>query len=242
MTDPSVRHIGLGTSNVLARTAFDFYDRFCEGKVAFNYGFNTATHRALSVRFLRADAVEPVSLWRRQLPLQRIVRASRWIRGYQLELVREAGTEFDRLFERAVLAYRFLVRRDSRYIQWRHLECPDLGIFVVAIRKWRRLVGWSAFRIREKAIVWGDALFDPQHPDAAEVLLRHVVPSYPVERLEAWCAPRPEWMTEILRAGGFTAEAEPQDLSLMCVPFTLPDATERMRQGLYYTIGDSDLF
>ena len=134
------------------------------------------------------------------------------------------------------------MRRDARYLRWRHLECPDLGIFVVAIRKWRRLVGWSAFRIREKALVWGDALFDPQHPDAVDVLLRHVVPSYPVERLEAWMALRPEWMTGILRGAGFVATTEPQDLSVMCVPFRLTDATERMRQVLYYTIGDSDLF
>jgi hypothetical protein len=41
---------------------------------------------------------------------------------------------------------------------------------------------------------------------------------------------------------GLRAEQEPQDLSVMCVPFEFPDATERMRESLYYTMGDSDLF
>ena len=74
-------------------------------------------------------------------------------------------------------AYRFLVRRDARYLRWRYLECPDVPYFVVAIRKWRRLVGWSVFRVRDERLAWGDALFDPRYPDAVEVLLRHVVPS-----------------------------------------------------------------
>ncbi len=242
MTDPSIRHVGRGPTSILGRTALHFYENFCEGKVAFNYGFNVANIQRFSLRFLRSDRVEPVSYWRRELPLKGIARASRWIRGYQLELVHDPGAEFDRLLERVAPSHRFFVRRDALYLRWRYLECPDLGPFVVAIRKWRRLVGWSVFRIREKGLLWGDALFDPEHTDAVGVLLRHVVPSYPVERVEAWFAPRPPWIADVLSRAGFLAGTEPQDLSVMCVPFALPDATERMRNALYYTLGDSDLF
>ena len=59
MTDRSVRQVGRGTTSILARTAQHFYDAFCRGKVAFNYGFTTDAHRQLSVRFLGSDAVEP---------------------------------------------------------------------------------------------------------------------------------------------------------------------------------------
>jgi len=162
--------------------------------------------------------------------------------GYQLELVRDFGPEFDQFFARVAPSYGFLVRRDAQYLRWRYLECPDPGAFVVAIRKWRRLVGWSVFRVREKNLSWGDALFDPDHIDAVEVLIRHVAPSYPVDQIEAWFPARPAWFAEALQSMGFKMENHPQDLSLMCVPFVLADATARMRESLYYTMGDSDLF
>ncbi|HEV7241008.1 MAG TPA: GNAT family N-acetyltransferase [Thermoanaerobaculia bacterium] len=241
MTDVAVRHIGRGPTSILGRTALDFYARFCEGRIAFNYGFNVGNIQKISLRFLRSDRVEPVT-YRVAPPPPPIRRAERWMGGYQLELVRRTTPEWDELFLRVANDYRFLVRRDARYVSWRYLECPDVDYAIVAIRKWRRLVGWIAFRIRENRFTWGDALFDPRFPDAVEVVLRHVVPSYPVDTIEAWFPPRPRWFDETLTSLGFETRPEPQDLSVMCVPFTWTDVVEHMRTDLYYTWGDSDLF
>jgi hypothetical protein len=241
MTDVAVRHIGRGPTSILGRTALDFYARFCERRIAFNYGFNVGNIQKISLRFLRSDRVEPVTY--RVAPVPKpIRRAERWMRGYQLELVRATAPEWDAFFRRVAGDYRFLVRRDARYVRWRYLDCPDVDYGVVAIRKWRHLAGWIAFRIRDGAFLWGDALFDRRFPDAVEVVLRHVVPSYGAERIEAWFPPRPLWFDEILTGLGFETRPEPQDLSVMCVPFAMADAVERMRAGLYYTWGDSDLF
>jgi GNAT acetyltransferase-like protein len=242
MTDPSVRHIGRGPTSILGKTALHFYEHFCERNIAFNYGFNVANIQRFSLRFLRSDRVEPVTYWSRPMPIPPIGRLRRLSRGYQLELVREVASEYDRLFERVAPSYRFLIRRDAQYLRWRYLGCPEPGAFIVAIRKWRRLVGWSVFRVRNNRLTWGDALFDPNATDAAEVVMRHIAPMYPVDKVEAWFPPRPQWFADWLLTLGFVQSAEPQDLSLMCVPFTLPDATQRMRDALYYTMGDSDLF
>jgi hypothetical protein len=241
MTDVNVRHLGRGATSILGRTALDFYARFCEGRVAFNYGFNVANIQKFSLRFLRSDRVESVS-YRTAKPLPRLPRLQRWARGYQLELVRDTTPEWDQLFERASGDYRFLVRRDARYVRWRYLDAPGAGYSVVAVRKWRHLVGWIVFRIVGRQFQWGDALFDARFPDAVEVALRHVVPSYPVDQIAAWFPRRPNWFDETLRELGFDLRAEPQDLSVMCVPFTWPEVVERMRQDLYYSWGDSDLF
>src|SRR4051795_2618588 len=112
MTDRSVRQVGRGRTSILARTAQHFYDAFCRGSVAFNYGFTTDAHRELSVRFLGSDAVEPAPYRVRDLvrnPFAPITRRERWPHGYQLELVNDAGIDFDRFFERVAPAYRFLV-------------------------------------------------------------------------------------------------------------------------------------
>ncbi len=241
MTDPAVRHVGRGPTSILGRTALHFYETFCEGKVAFNYGFNVANIQRFSTRFLRADVVEPLT-YRVRAPLPPISRFARWPRGYQLEQVTSAGAELDDFFARVAPAYGFLVRRDAAWLRWRYLEHPDVRYVVIAIRKWRRLAGWIVFRLRDGRFSWGDALFDRRHPDAVEVMLRHVVPSYPVTEIEAWFPPRPAWFDKILTRLGFETRPEPQNLSLMCVPWTMPEATAAMRERLYYTMGDSDLF
>jgi hypothetical protein len=241
MTDRAVRHIGRGPSSVLGVTAGHFYRTFCEGRVAFNYGFNVSNIQRFSLRFLRSDRVEPVH-YRVLDHARRPSRVERWLRGYELALVASADATFDDLFERVAPAYRFLVRRDSKYVDWRYLRAPERHYFLIAVRKRGTLVGWSAFRVREGRLVWGDALFDPSHADAIGILLRHVAHSYGATRVECWFPPRPAWFSEALDRLGFEIKAEPQDLSVMCVPFALQDATEMMRQSLFYSMGDSDLF
>jgi len=241
MTDAAVRYIGRGPTSVLGRTALHFYETFCEGKVAFNYGFNVANIQRFSLKFLRSDRVEPVT-YRARGPMRPISRVARWPRGWRLELVTSVGEEFDEFFACVAPAYAFLVRRDAAYLRWRYLERPDVQYALVAIRKWRRLAGWIVFRIRDGRFSWGDALFDPRHDDAVEVMLRHVTTSYPISEIEAWFPARPAWFDVILTRLGFETRPEPQDLSLMCVPWTMPDATAAMRERLYYAMGDSDLF
>lgn len=241
MTEPSIRHVGRGPTSVLGRTALHFYEHFAAGRVAFNYGFNVANIQKFSLRFLRSDRVEPVT-YRVRAPLPPIGRTERWLGGWQLEVVKEANRDFDDLFARAAGAYQFLVRRDAQYVRWRYLDCPDVPYHVVAIRKWRRLVGWIVFRVAQGRFLLGDLFVHPAFPDALEVALRHVVPSHPVDLIETWLPPRPEWLDRTLRELGFETRPEPQDLSVMTVPFTLPDATAKMRESLFYTWGDSDLF
>jgi hypothetical protein len=245
MTDVAVRHIGRGPTSIVGRTALHFYENFCEDRVAFNYGFNVGNIQKISLRFLRSDRVEPVTYRVRDLrahPLKPLTRRERWLSGYRFEVVTETSAEWDELFERVAPHYAFLVRRDATYVRWRYLECPDVPYHVIAVRKWQRLVGWIAFRIREDRFTWGDALFDPRLPEAVEAMLRHVVPAFPATTIEGWFPPRPAWFDLVLHELQMQARPEPQDLSLMCVPFRMQDAVARMRESLYFTWGDSDLF
>jgi hypothetical protein len=241
MTDAGVRHIGRGPSSVLGRTALDFYARFCEGQIAFNYGFNVANIQKFSLRFLRSDRVEPVT-FRTRGPLAPLKRFERWARGYQFELVRHTDAAWDDLFARASPAYRFLIRRDAEYVRWRYLACPDVRYHVIAIRKWRQLVGWIVYRLEGDRFLWGDAFVHPAFPDAIEAALRHVVPAHHVRVMEAWFPPRPAFFDRLLLELGFVSTPEPQNLSLMCVPFAWTTVVEQMRNDLYYTWGDGDLF
>lgn len=244
MTDPSVRHIGRGPTNVFVRCMLHFYETFSEGKIAFNYGFDVGSGQKLFLRYLRGQVVEPVGYRARDLSADPLRPANRWlrrVRGYQFELVKRATEEWDELFERSWSNYGYLVRRNRAYVQWRYLDCPDIPYIVVAVRRWKRLVGWMVFRIRDHRLSLGDALFDRRHPAALELVLRHVVPQYPVNLLDGWFPPRPAWFSTVLDDLGMTSGDEPQGLSMIAATFTEPDAIERLRQS-YYTMGDSDLF
>jgi hypothetical protein len=245
MTSSVIRHVGRGPTSILGRTAAHFYSDFCEGKVAFNYGFNVANIQKFSMRFLRSDLVEAVPYRVRDLerdPLRPLTRAERWARGFRLEEVRSVDGEWDEFFDRVSRDFEFLVRRDSAYVRWRYLEYPDVRYIVIAIRQWKRLAGWSVFRVRDGVLLWGDALFDYRVHDAAAVMLRHMAPELGARRIAAWFPPRPRWFDRLLHDLRFDFQPEPQNLGLMCVPFVQSDATDRMRQRLYYTMGDSDLF
>jgi hypothetical protein len=248
MTDVSIRNVGRGPSSILGRTARHFYETFCEAQVAFNYGFNVANIQKFSLRFLNSARVEEVPYRVRDLranPVAPIGRVPRLARGYTLDLVSETTAEWDELFARVAGDYEFLIRRDARYVRWRYLESPGGEYIVVAIRKWRRLVGWSVFRVRDARLTWGDALFDQGAPGAVEVMLRHVVPIYAargIQLLEGWFPERPAWFSALLSGAGLARRPELQGLSLMCVPFGMADAETEMRARLYYTMGDGDLF
>ena len=218
MTAPAVRQVGRGPTSILGRIVNHFYTTFCEGGVAFNFGFNTANIQKLSTRFFRAVRVAPVAYRVWPAP-PRVARWRRWARGYQIEIVRELAPEFDELAPRG-----FMVRRDAQYLRWRYLDHPDVSYLFLALRRWRRLVGWAVFRTIDGRLLWVDGL------GSTDILLRQAA-----DGRELAC-----WSHDELP--GFEARPEPQDLGVMCVPFTMPDAPARVAAGFHYTMGDSDLF
>ena len=245
MTDPSVRLIGRGPTSVLGRTSLHFYEHYCEDRVAFNYGFNAANIQKFTLRVLRGVRVEPVAYRIRDLkraPLRPLGRLERRALGVTLEVAASVSSEWDGLFNRVWRQYGFLSRRDATYVRWRYLESPDPRYTTVALRKWGRLVGWLVLRMRDGRMTIGDLLLDPDHAELFDLALRHLASVFPAGAVEMWCPSRPAWLHERLAESHLELQPEPQDLSLVVVPFVKRDTVETMRDRLYYTIGDSDLF
>jgi hypothetical protein len=247
MTEPAFRHVGRGPTSLLGRTVRHYYARFCEGQVAFNYGFNTGNIQRFSMSFVGARRLEDLPFhvldlerWR-PAPLHPLLTR---LAGYRVERIVRFDARFDDLFRRVSPAYRLLVERDARYLEWRYARCPDAGYFLYAVFRRRRLTGWSIFRVKGERLLWGDALFDPRHPAAVRQLLAGVLaaPEHAhVKTVEAWITSRPAWWRERAVELGFESRPEPDDLGFVFVPFG-HDPEEDFRAHLYYTMGDSDLF
>jgi hypothetical protein len=237
MTHERHRGVGRGPTSLLGRCVRHFYTAFCEGRVAFNYGFNTGNIQKFSILFVRAQRIEPVGYWVRSADPPAAA-------GYRVAPAR-ADDSFTRFFERAAPAYGFLVRRTAEYLRWRYEACPDDPPFVLlAARRLWRIVGWSVFRRKGDVLLWCDALFLPEHAAAADDLLRAALghPAFQgVRTIEAWFPPRPQWWRQKLGNLGFSARPEPHDLAVMLVPHLEQDADRLLRDVAYYTLGDGDL-
>lgn len=247
MTEPAFRHVGRGPTSLLGRTVRHYYARFCEGQVAFNYGFNTGNIQRFSLSFVGARRLESLpfhvlDLERRPLtPPNAIVSR---LAGYRVERIRHFDERWDHFFHRVSGSYRLLVERDARYLEWRYARCPDTEYFLYAVTRRGRLVGWSVFRRKGERLLWGDALFDPGVPGAVRQLLAGALadPEHREARtVEAWITSHPSWWRERVESLGFESRPEPDDLGFVFVPFT-EDPEEDFRAHLYYTMGDSDLF
>jgi hypothetical protein len=215
MTEPAFRHVGRGPTSLLGRTVRHYYARFCEGQVAFNYGFNTGNIQRFSMSFVGARRLEflpfhVLDLERRPLapPNPLLSRLA----GYRVERIAGFDARWDELFRRVSPAYRLLVERDARYLEWRYARCPDAGYHLYAVFRRRRLAGWSVFRSKGDRLLWGDALFDPGEPAAVRQLLAGVLAA-PEHRqaktVETWLPSRPAWWRERVLDLGFESRPEP---------------------------------
>ncbi len=245
MTEPAFRHVGRGPTSLLGRTVRHYYARFCEGQVAFNFGFNTGNIQRFSMSFVGARRLEDLPFHVLDLEKRPIVPPNpvlSWLEGYRVERITHFDERWDDFFRQVSGFYRLLVERDARYLEWRYARCPDPESFIYAVFCWGRLVGWSVFRYKEDRLRWGDALFDPRYRGAVRQLLYAVLQEHrQAKTLETWITSRPAWWRKTLLALGFERRPEPDDLGFVFVPFG-EDPEEAFRAHLYYTMGDSDLF
>ena len=248
MTRPEVRHIGRGKTSILSRTARHFYARYCD-QVPFTYGFNTGTIKRFGERFLGYQYIDPVPYRVKKIAASSLLRypfLKRILSKYHVRMINAFDRAFDSLFERTAASYRFLVKRESRYLMWRYRDCPDKDYVMLSVHnKTGRLVGWSVFLPKDKHLIWGDALFDREYPDAVEYLLSYISGASffkGVERIEGWFSRNPVWWDETLDRLGFELTAEPNDLFPCFFILTEDGILDRLKNYLYYTMGDSDLF
>lgn len=247
MTSPEYRSVGFGASSLMART-FAHFKKTHHG-LAFSYGFLTHHSLRFGLLLLNYRIIEPVLY--RTIGLDRL--RSGGLRNKLRKLTsphraREetrADESWTSFFEAVAPDYHHLVKRDQEYLTWRYLNRPDKKYLLIGARKSSNMTGWSVFHREGNKIIWGDALFSPGDEGSVRAVLdclAHHPLTQDCETLEGWFPPRPEWWDLELKKLGFTDGPEPNNLRFCIVNFSDEEVPERLKNSLYYTIGDSDLF
>lgn len=248
LTRPEVRHIGRGKTSILSRTAHHFYAKHCES-LPFAYGFNTGTIKKLGERFLGYQYIDPIPYRVKNLKTSPILRRSflnKMFPKYHVRMINFFNDTFDHFFEKTSSVYKLLVKRESRYLTWRYRDCPDKDYLMVSVsNKKGKLIGWSVFLKKDNHLLWGDALFDMEYPDAAGYLLNCLL-NMPqckgINKIEGWFSKNPVWWNEILDQLEFELVNEPNNLFPCFYILTDHDMLLKLQDYFYYTMGDSDLF
>lgn len=247
MTHPRFRTLGLGTTSVLTRITKYFYNRLCERVFSFNYGFNTGNIRKFGRRFLGYEPISNVPYFTLDLNKRGLIRPSSvrsFLSGFKVEEVSRVTEEYDRFFEHVAADYGILVHRNSSYLKWRYLDCPDKVYRIFAVRRFGKLTGWSVFASRDDILLWGDALFNEKYARTALIILNFALKQNyrDKKRIEGWFSAVPQWWTNALIDSGFAVTSEPNELAPAFKIFDKNFSARFFENYFYYAMGDSDLF
>jgi hypothetical protein len=247
MTDPAFRRHGLGPTSVLGRTADYFFHHFCVEGVPFMYGYNTGNIKKLGERFFGYQYMSHIPYHVLDLlrSPQKLTKApKKFFCEYKVEKTNTINSAFNRLFERACDEYGFLVKRDSHYLKWRYVDCPDPFYQIFVVKHFGRLIGWSVFCKRGDSLIWGDAMFQRRYPESVKLLLEQVLRFHfsDVKSIIGWFSKKPAWWSDILMRLGFEVRSEPDLLTPGVTLFDDAFSLDFFDQNFYYTLGDSDLF
>lgn len=251
MTAPGHRGVGPGTGGLFVRSLRNLIDTSFARGFPFLFGVVVEGSPILRCyeRYAEGRTLCRLGYWQRSLGYRWTWKPRRRSSADAVTSATQVDTEWDELLERCGEAYGILVSRSASYVAWRHLSCPEPGSVLLQVREGDRLVGWSAFRRRGTRLLWGDALFDPEAQQAPRRLLAGALqqPAFRGCRtLQAWFPQHPDWWSRQLRDLGLQPAPEPQSL---CAIYSCNGAStiavpepERLRQRLYYSLADTDLF
>ncbi len=235
----------LGRRGVWVRTVDEYFDVFGRsGRAPLLFGFPGRRHRRLGILQLGYDSMDPQ-------PINYLVRRSAGPTAggrhllYRAELGRDWEPRLDALWRRVRHRYPVAVVRDARHALRRFAGHPTIRYhrFLIFPRLSSEPVAFAVFRSDEGRLRWADLVWDHRHTGALD-LLAHLS-----GRLAAQtgCDAEEMWLNgdSLAQAGltrrGFKVEPEPDDLVMVARAFDPEVDLVALAQGVYLTLGDSDL-
>lgn len=245
--DPRFRR-GLKRPGLFGTLADAYIDDYlASGKVSIGYGFPTPEALRIGQRVAGYVPLHPVIRLVLDLDGRESKRRSWRSRRLSVEPIDRFGDEVDQLWERTGSGLGVATIRDSRYLNWRYVDCPDVRYTALAARRWFNgdLAGMAILRLGvgdQPIACLVDWLVPPGDTTTADLLLHHCERrsrEAGMTQLQAWFPPS-AWPHRLLLERGY--RLEPTLYHLVALT-KVPDVSlEWVDQHWYYTMGDSDIY
>jgi len=222
-------------------------DYLASGQVPIGYGFPTPEALRIGQRVAGYVPLHPVMCLVLDLDGQDGTRPSWRTRRLRVDAIDRFGNEADRLWAQIGPGLGVATVRDSRYLNWRYADCPDVRYTLLAARRWfdADLAGAAILRlgVRDQPIAClVDWLVPPGDASTADLLLYHCERrsrEAGMTQLQAWF-PATAWPHHLLLERGY--RPEPTLYHLVALT-KVPDVSlEWVNAHWYYTMGDSDIY
>jgi hypothetical protein len=111
------------------------------------------------------------------LPWVRLVSRSRPLRG-EVQVIRQFDDRFTALWERLAGTFRFAVRRDAAYLNWKFVQAPHVRYYIAALMRDGEPAGYAVYRHvqepRGRVTLLVDFLTAPDDEEGFLTLLRWI--------------------------------------------------------------------
>lgn len=222
-------------------------DYLVSGQVSIGYGFPTPEALRIGQRVAEYVPLHPVMCLVLDLDGQDGTRPSWRTRRLRVEAIDRFGNEADRLWTQIGPGLGVATVRDSRYLNWRYVDCPDVRYTVLMARRWfgGEPTGVAILRLGvgdQPIACLVDWLVPSGDTTTADLLLHHCERrscEAGMAQLQAWFPPA-AWPYHLLLERGY--RLDPTLYHLVALTKVSDVSLEWVNTRWYYTMGDSDIY
>jgi len=235
----------LGRRGIWVRTVDQYFDVFGRsGRAPLLFGFPGRRHRKLGILQLGYDSMDPqpINFLVRRCPTP-MTGGRRLL--YRAELGLDWEPRLDFLWRRVRHQYPVAVVRDARHALRRFAGHPTVRYhrFLIFPRLSSEPVAFAVFRSDKGRLRWADLVWDHRHPGALDLLVHlsgRLAAQTGCEVEELWLNGDAAAQSGLSRHG-FEVAPEPDDLVMVARAFDAAVDLVALAEGVYLTLGDSDL-
>jgi hypothetical protein len=199
----------------------EFNDVFC-------YGFPGSRPFVLGERIKVYERIEQASE-----DVKRLRRSL--MNPYRVQMIDWDDNRLDDLWTRLSINFPLSLSRDKRYLNWRYATNPFFSYQLFGLFLLGKLKGWMVTRDSDNEILIVDLLTEPgRYKGILKAMANHLI-SKGGKNLHFWLPER--WRKNIK---GYTVNETLVVVTNMI--WKLPFTTSTVKENLYYTMGDADIF
>jgi hypothetical protein len=174
------------------------------------------------------------------------------VEGVEIGVVNEFDSRFDDFWESVETEQKIILKRDSKYLNWRYNQCPEKQYRIFVAEKEGKIMAWAVVRILEKFNLKNGAIVDIMaHEycwDIVTNLMMKIEEYFKKERVDLVAVSIPKWSiyNRIFRRGGYMPcprRMNPKEERIIIYPLSNESNNDFVTKATnwYITWGDTDV-